>query len=249
MNGLKFIRTQCNLSLNNVAQTLNVSRQIVSAWENGKKDIPKERKEQLANYFGINAQYFDEINEIQKKEILKTAMYRWNHDGDEFFLFRPDEKSQMFLKGLCTYEAKERKVLLSDELKTKKQLQKEMIKQIDQQIEGNFCHNLNDQIASINRGVRYYEYCAENYKVIYEQPSSQKMSYYYRVLEVLQALRLALGGETIEKDDDVSQYFDADDYTYRVDSDFVQKCADMIIEHMKPIMENLEEMEKNFLKL
>ena len=55
MNGLKFIRTQCNLSLNNVAQTLNVSRQIVSAWENGKKDIPKERKEQLANYFGINA--------------------------------------------------------------------------------------------------------------------------------------------------------------------------------------------------
>ncbi len=37
MNGLKFIRTQCNLSLNNVAQALNVSRQIISAWENGKK--------------------------------------------------------------------------------------------------------------------------------------------------------------------------------------------------------------------
>ena len=55
MNRLKFIRTQCNLSLNNVAQTLNVSRQIVSAWENGKKDIPKERKEQLVNYFGIYA--------------------------------------------------------------------------------------------------------------------------------------------------------------------------------------------------
>ena len=47
MNGLKFIRTQCNLSLNNVAQTLNVSRQIVSAWENGKKDIPKERADEV----------------------------------------------------------------------------------------------------------------------------------------------------------------------------------------------------------
>ena len=124
-----------------------------------------------------------------------------------------------------------------------------MIKQIDQQIEGNSCHNLNDQISSINRGVRYYEYCAENYKVIYEQPAGHKMSYYYRALEVQQALRLAFGGEAIEKDDDVSQYFDSDDYTYRVDSDFVQKCADMIIEHMKPIMENLDEMEKNFLKL
>ena len=53
MNGLKFIRTQCNLSLNNVAQALNVSRQIISAWENGKKDIPDERKKQLSDYFGM----------------------------------------------------------------------------------------------------------------------------------------------------------------------------------------------------
>ena len=82
MNGLKFIRTQCNLSLNNVAQVLKVSRQIVSAWENGKKDIPEERKIQLSNYFGIDAQYFDEIDEIQKNEILETSMYRWNNDGD-----------------------------------------------------------------------------------------------------------------------------------------------------------------------
>ena len=108
---------------------------------------------------------------------------------------------------------------------------------------------MNDQISSINRGVRYYEYCAENYKVIYEQPSGHKMSYYYRALEVQQALRLAFGGEAIEKDDDVSQYFDSDDYAYRIDSDFVQTCADMITEHMKPIMKNLDEMEKNFFKL
>lgn len=44
MNGLKFIRTQCNLSLNHVARALNVSRQIVSVWESGKKVIPDERK-------------------------------------------------------------------------------------------------------------------------------------------------------------------------------------------------------------
>lgn len=146
MNGLKFIRTQCNLSLSNVARALNVSRQIISAWENGKKDIPDERKEQLSNYFGIDVRYFDEIDEIQKKEILGTAMYRWNHNGDEFFLFRPDEESQAFRKGLCTYEIEERKCLLSDELKAKKQLQKEMIERIEQQIEGLPWYNLNDQL-------------------------------------------------------------------------------------------------------
>lgn len=244
MNGLKFIRTQCNLSLNNVAQALNVSRQIISAWENGKKDIPNERKEQLSDYFGIDAQYFDEIDEIQKKKILGTAMYRWNHNGDEFFLFRPDEKSQMFLKGLCTYEPEERKILLSDELKAKKQLQKEIVKRINQQIEGQLWYNLNDQITSINRGTKYYECCADTYEFIYDQPSSHKMSYYYRALEVVDALLLAFSGEMVESADDVFQYFATEDYTYRIDTNFVQKCADMIKEHMKPIMKNLDVMDK-----
>ena len=54
MNGLKFIRIQCNLSLSNMATTLGVSRQIISAWENGKKELPQERAEQLSRYFGVD---------------------------------------------------------------------------------------------------------------------------------------------------------------------------------------------------
>ena len=248
MNGLKFIRIQCNLSLNNVAQALGVSRQIISEWENGKKDIPNERKEQLSDYFGIDVQYFDEIDEMQKKKFLEAAMYRWNHNGDEFFLFRPDNNSQMLFKGLCIFESEERKILLSDEFKAKKQLQKEMIKQIEHQIGGLASYNLNDQITSINRGVRYYECCAENYKAIYNQPPSHKMSYYYRALEVAYALMLAFGGEVAEKNDEGSQYFDSGDYTYRIDPGFVQQCADMIKEHMSPIMKNLAEIDERKTK-
>ena len=48
----------------------------------------------------------------------------------------------------------------------------------------------------------------------------------------------------INNDDDISQYFEAGDYTYRIDPDFVQKCADMIKEHMKPIIKNLDTMDK-----
>ncbi len=243
MNGLKYIRTQCNLSLNNVAQALGVSRQIVSAWENGKKDIPNERKQQLSKYFGIDTKYFDEIDEVQKKEILGTAMYRWNQNGNEFFLFRPDEDSQTERERLYTYEQKERKNLLSDELKEKKHQQKEMIQQIEQQLEGMPWYTLNDRIASINRGVKYYDCCAKNYKIIYDQPTSRKMSYYYRALEVMEALLLAFGGE-IGDNDDMAQYFAPDDYTYRIDLDFVQECADMIKEHMMPIVEKLDDIDE-----
>lgn len=51
MNGLKYIRTRCNLSLNDLAETIGVSRQALSAWENEKKDIPEQRKQQLSEFF------------------------------------------------------------------------------------------------------------------------------------------------------------------------------------------------------
>ena len=38
MNGLRYIRKQCNFSLSQLAERLEVSRQIISAWENGKKE-------------------------------------------------------------------------------------------------------------------------------------------------------------------------------------------------------------------
>lgn len=62
-------------------------------------------------------------------------------------------------------------------------------------------------------------------------------------------LMLAFGGEVINNnDDDISQYFEAGDYTYRIDPDFVQKCADMIKEHMSPIMKNLAEIDERRTK-
>ena len=63
MNGLKYIRTRCNLSLSELADMIGVSRQALSSWENGKKDIPEQRSDQLAEFFGIGKEYFGEISE------------------------------------------------------------------------------------------------------------------------------------------------------------------------------------------
>ncbi len=77
MNGLRYIRKQCNFSLSQLAERLEVSRQIISAWENGKKEIPEMRKKQLADFFGIDKCFFDEISEEQKRILLDKAMFRY----------------------------------------------------------------------------------------------------------------------------------------------------------------------------
>lgn len=74
MNGLKYIRTRCNISLSELAEIIGVTRQALNSWENGKKDIPEQRREQLASFL------------VSKKNIL--GIYR-------------KKKRNIFLKKRC----------------------------------------------------------------------------------------------------------------------------------------------------
>ena len=50
---LAVIRTRCNYSQMTLALVLGLSRQVVSAWENGNKKIPEGRLTELALLFGV----------------------------------------------------------------------------------------------------------------------------------------------------------------------------------------------------
>ena len=63
MNGLKIIRIQCNYSVSELAEETGVSRQMIRAWENGKRSISENRKIQLGEYFRIEPELIGEINE------------------------------------------------------------------------------------------------------------------------------------------------------------------------------------------
>lgn len=54
MNGLKYIRIRCNLSLNELADAIGVTRQALSAWENGKQSIPEQRKNSWKIFSALN---------------------------------------------------------------------------------------------------------------------------------------------------------------------------------------------------
>ena len=66
MTGLKCLRKILGYSLQDLANILGVSNQIISMWEKGLKPIPQKRLEQLNNCFNIPQEYFTSI--INKKE-------------------------------------------------------------------------------------------------------------------------------------------------------------------------------------
>ena len=91
MNGLEYIRIRCNISQAELADMLQVTKQAISMWENGKKEIPSRRKEELARFFGIDEAYFGEISESQKQALLRRAMFRHDVNGREAYRFRPED--------------------------------------------------------------------------------------------------------------------------------------------------------------
>ncbi len=71
MNGLKFIRTRCNISLSELAEALGVSRQQVSAWENGVKPIAKKDKNNYQYILGLIQSIL-----VKLQKLIKNFFYQ-----------------------------------------------------------------------------------------------------------------------------------------------------------------------------
>ena len=168
MNGLKLIRTRCDYTIMDVAKKLGVSKQAVSAWENGKKEIPEARKRQLAAVFGLDESFF----------ITDRA---------------EDERVQ--------------KLTCSDEFVQRKQEQKVLEDRIHRSLEGPEHLNIKDQIDYFDNGSLLYRRFIDVVNLLYSQKHSEKMDYHTRILETLDGMILAMGGQiNLHKDVDSSQY-------------------------------------------
>lgn len=98
MNGLRWLRIRCNLSTSELADQLGVTRQAVCSWESGKKAIPEKRKNQMAAFFGIDRTYFDDIDEEKRNELIQKAMYFYQKDGKEIYLYRPNKTLKVTMR-------------------------------------------------------------------------------------------------------------------------------------------------------
>ena len=190
MNGLKYIRTRCNFSLSELAERLDVSRQIISKWESEEKAIPPQRKKQLSDFFGISEEYFGNINEEQKKYLLEKAMFRYIEDGKETYKY----------KGQSGLTEPPRVIFLPDSelsLDEKFSLAQENKKKLLNRISDIMLYDksmtgIQNFLVAINRGAAVYSKLSDIMDFQKKQKILHKMPYFYVVLDVLNAMAIGL---------------------------------------------------------
>lgn len=67
MKGLKIIRKERNLNQLKVAMDLNISREALSHYENGKRDPGIDMLKKLSGYFNVSIDYLINGEEFKKR--------------------------------------------------------------------------------------------------------------------------------------------------------------------------------------
>lgn len=227
MNGLKYIRTRCNLSLSELADILGVTRQALSSWENGKKDIPEQRREQLSNFFGIDKEYFGEISENVKELLLEKAMFLYNDNGKESYRYKPKD-GLTNLKGVRICFMGDTKNSLDEEYVLAQRKKQEILEKIDDIIKWtDNAGSIQSQIVCINRGCAVYSMINEMMKETRGMKAYIKMPFFYELINVLKAMLMAYG--LIDKND--ISYLDKSGYYCGEDGEWILELSEQIKSH------------------
>lgn len=75
MIGLEYIRKNNGDTVEALATKLNITKSLVSQWENGRKPIPAKRLTELSKIYGIPEKYFSkELTKIEKLKIERKRL-------------------------------------------------------------------------------------------------------------------------------------------------------------------------------
>lgn len=229
MNGLNYIRKRCNFSLSELADQLGVTRQAVSAWENGRKEIPKNRKKQLSEFFGLaEERFFGEINEDDMYDLLQMALYRYDTGDKEKYSFRQKGKDYYYPDMLLTLDeqlinAKKRKALLMERIS-------DSIDGLKTDVELYKC------IKNINRMCKFYENLCDILEHTEDLSEYHKESGKVLNESVIESLKLSY------------DLYDRQAYIENTadDNNFIRKDIEAIVGYEKSYREYLSDIESEY---
>lgn len=242
MNGLRIIRIRCNLSINEIAGILNVSRQLVSAWENSRKEISPKRLRQLSEFFGVDECFFGEITEEQKRQLDEKAMFLFRYHDKDIFKYKPEENIEDISRVMVYFRNNEETSLSEEYNKLKKQ-QEDTVERIDTFI-GKKLGHMESEIMRITNYTKIYGEFTDLLESIEEQKLHLKVPYRFEIIDILEATRLALGLLDEEK---VKGYRKSEHFV-GMDSEYIIELSEMIRNHWIPIKEYYENLRANFGK-
>lgn len=199
MNGLKFIRTRCNISLSELAGIMDVSRQQVSAWENGIKPISQKRLNQLSKYFGVDERYFMEISEDDKEFIISKGLYRRQDSEKECYSFiKSGEIKEDFEYRPFSYPDFEES--LDEQLIQAKKRKKDTLDNIERVMEYfGKPDKIIEEVTAINRGCKVYDSLTTYMNQMPNEAPGMSMVFYNMVRNILFSLLISQGLMTKEE--------------------------------------------------
>ena len=145
----------------------------------------------MAAFFGIDRTYFDEIDEEKRNELIQKAMYFYQKDGKEIYLYRPN-KTPKSHDETVTYFQKDREKSLDEEYLLAKKRKQQTIQEIEKQIEDKKETDcLLTKISHLHRGCDVYEITSKLFKKMKKEKAFLKIPYFCELMNVWKAMLLA----------------------------------------------------------
>lgn len=232
MNGLRFIRTKCNISASELGEILGVTRQAISSWENGNKEIPTLRLSQLSEYFGLEFSYFGDISEEDVNELAQKAMYLYEINGKETYSFRPYPDESDFINPISYFD-KDQILSLNDEYKLAKKKKQETLARIEEIIDWNDSLSLSNKSMITNRNCDIYNMICDLMVFLRAYDPLLKVPLLHEMRSVWKAMLLAF--DLMDKSE--LEYKNNTEYTFE-DGDWIISLSEQIKNHW--------DTEKNF---
>ncbi len=178
MLNLRELRKQYKMTAEQLAKKLGVSKQAVCAWERGDKEIPEDRKKEIAVIFGIDKGINDRELENSNLTIEIPAA-----DREEEFLDR-------MLEYIVRMPGGESLDVL---FRNRREAQKKLEEEIHNSFDGPNNIPISKQIKYIDRGLLIYSNLLKIMNAIYEKPINQQAAYFKVMIESIYGLERAMG--------------------------------------------------------
>ncbi len=243
MNGLKYIRIQCNLSLNELAEVLGISRQALSAWETNQKPLPEKRREQLAEFFGVDSRFIGEISDEDIQILQEKAMFSYMVKDKEIRLYRPKEGLKTLDRVYMTF-ADDSDITLDEQYARAKKRKLAVLDRADEVIRYfDRCGYIRDKTNVINRHCQIYETLNLLMADMVNKTVMKRMPYFDEIKAVLSAMMLAYG--FMSEEEALESCAQKLNVGYD-DSEWLLSLAQILKEHWEEKEHTIGEIEKDF---